>query len=192
VHDLTSTRTPVGLYLAAHHVDMTLLLGYYHSKTPGVWLASRPTITLPTGDVIQPHLAMLIQFGPCFKRFEKVQPEGLVRGAPQLAVDIAWAIDEVEEERRTAVSAAGGVDEYLLIHHQRRIVHWYRTEGGRPSLVAPDAHGIIKSSALPGLWISVSTIWDGAGRYREWTQLIDQGVLSHEHAERLRSIRGSK
>jgi hypothetical protein len=189
MHDLTSTREPVGLYQAGHHVDLTMLLGYYHARTPGVWLVSRVTIELPTGDRIQPHLAMLIAGGPR-KRHQAEPPDGRLRGSPDLAVDVEWAIDEAEERRRADVLAAGGVGEYLLMHIQSWSIHWYRTEDGRPRLIAPDDRGIIKSSVLPGLWVSAWAILGGEGRDRDWKAPIDQGVQSPEHADLMRDIRG--
>jgi hypothetical protein len=184
--DLTSTRKPVGRYQANHHWDLTVMLGRYHERTPGIFMMSRMTVLLPTGDLIQPHLSISFSDACTF-----APPDGSAKGAPQLAIDMECSLPDAELEERLRAFASGGVGEYMFMSVYPWECRWYRNpryqrrhnHGGVFQRVMPDEEGIVRSSTCPGLWISFDAILGGEGRSRDWKAVIDRGLASPEHQE---------
>ena len=198
MHDLTTTRDPVGLYHGAHVIDLAKILCYFHDRTPGIYFVTAVTIALPSGDLIQPDLAMFVHGARC--SYQKDGPDGRVRGHPQIAVDVDYDLDEAEEARRMAVYGAGGVQECLFNRIRGGVLRWYRNQDGRMLRIEPDDAGIIRSTALPGLWISVRAIQAGEGNSQAWAARARPGHrvtgpfrgFHEEHPRRMSGLVGCR
>ncbi len=183
--DLTSTRKPVGRYQANHHWDLTIMLGRYHQRTPGIFMMSRMTVALPTRRS-HPTVTLSVSFSDACTF---AAPDGSATGAPQLAIDMECSLPEAELEERLRVFAAGGVGEYMFMSVYPWECRWYRNQryqryhnhAGVFERILPDEEGIVRSSTCPGLWISFDAILGGEGRSRDWQAVIDRGLASPEH-----------
>jgi hypothetical protein len=106
------------------------------------------------------------------------------KGPPNFVLDVFTAGDLSEYERRRALFERFGVVEYVAAEDSRSptLLHWNRLEGGRFQKVKEDAAGMIRSKALPGLWIPTEALAN-----RDWWAIlaaIERGVSRlghHEH-----------
>jgi hypothetical protein len=100
-------------------------------------------------------------------------------------LDVFVAGDLAEYERRRSLFEQFGVTEYVAVEDTPcPILHWNRAENGRFQTIESDAADMIRSKALPGLWIPT----DALAKRDWWTILasIEHGVTRlghHEHQE---------
>jgi len=103
--------------------------------------------------------------------------DGIYDGPPSLVAEI-FARDEPWEDRQTRsleMLASGGVAEYVAVCPGGLL--WFRLEDGFYYRVEPDEEGIIRSSALPGLWFNVA-----AHQQRQYSRMFADIILGIESA----------
>ena len=119
-----------------------------------------------------PGLVAMVNYGR--KKQCEVRDEAF-HGAPNFVLDVFCSEDDSDFLRRRDRFCHFGVQEYLVaINNEPVDVLWHRLNAGCYRLVEPDEDGIIRSHALPNLWVPLKALQD-----RDWWTVlgcIERGV----------------
>jgi Putative restriction endonuclease len=159
--------------------DLTLCINHYRLFTPGIYVCVHVPVLLDSQTRIVPGLVAMVNHG----KLKQCEPlEHGFQGPPNFVLDVFVAGDLSEYERRRSLFERFGVTEYVVVEDRSSpTLHWNRQENGRFREVEPDAAGVIRSKALPGLWIPA----DALAKRDWWTILaaIERGVTRLGHHE---------
>ena len=73
-----------------------------------------------------------------------------------------------------------GVREYMVVALRTHKVFWFVRRRGKFKELAPDADGIVRSEAFPGLWLDPAALLRRDGK--RLLAVLRQGLASPEHA----------
>ncbi|MDB5337973.1 MAG: hypothetical protein JWN70_3592 [Planctomycetaceae bacterium] len=162
--------------------DLALCVNRYRLFTPGIYVCLHVAVVLDEQTRIVPGLIAMVNHG----RLKQCEPvtHGF-QGPPNFVLDVFDSDEMTEYESRRTIFERFGVVEYVAVENaEHPILHWNRHDGTRFETAHPDAQGVIKSKALPGLWIPVKAL-----TARDWWLIlatIERGVTRrghHEHQE---------
>lgn len=135
----------------------TLLRLYVEERQLGEVLGSRTAVELDIDQVPEPDILFVAS-----ERASIIQAKGVV-GAPDFVVEILSAgtarMDRGPKFR--AYQRAGVRELWLIDPYGPAGTEFYQAQERRFSAIAPDAQGILYSSAVPGFWIQTSWLWPG-------------------------------
>ena len=98
----------------------------------------------------------------------EVRDEVFPLGAPNLVLDVFDSEDNQDFLRRRERFCKFGVHEYLVaFDDQPPGLLWHRLDAGCYGLIEPDEDGIIKSHALPNLWLPQKAL-----QHRDWWAVL--------------------
>lgn len=106
--------------------------------------------------------------------------KGFVHGTCELVAEVANASVSIDLYRKREMYEAAGVQEYVVwVVKQQRVI-WLARDSGRFVDLSPDADGLLKSRAFPGLWLDPVAVWDKTSR--RLTAALRRGLATPEHA----------
>ncbi len=152
-------------------------LTWYALRTPGVQVLADPTTVLGTRSEVQPDLALRI----LPDKGGQTRPHGrFIAGGYELVVEISHTsrakdlgIKRLEYER-------AGVLEYVVRTIEPAAIHWFaRSDAGLVRRV-PDADGLYRSSAFPGLWADPADLI--ANDFQRLVDAVNRGCATADHA----------
>jgi len=139
------------------HQLINTWLGMYCASTPGVETADNGTVRLDPENIVQPDASLrLIEGGT-----SQITPDDFLSGAPELIVEIASTSAAYDLYDKRHVYQRNGVREYIVWQILEARVSWFVLAEGAYRELAPDAPGILRSPAFPGLWLNVNALRDG-------------------------------
>src|SRR5437870_8817371 len=139
---------------AIPHIHLATWLGTYAAETPGVECADNSTVRLDLDNEPQPDL-LLIKL-PSKGGQALISADDYIEGAPELAVEIVASSRAYDLHQKKGAYRRNGVGEYVAwITGEQRLVWWELREGEYQE-IAPDADGLFKSRAFPGLWLETA------------------------------------
>ncbi len=153
-------------------------LGVYRSETPGVECGDNSTVRLDLDNEPQPDLVL-------FKLPEKggqtsISEDDYIEGAPELAIEIVGSSRAYDLHQKKDAYRRNGVCEYLAwITGEQRLV-WWELRQGEYHEIAPDADGLLKSRAFPGLWLDAAALL--RGDVKAVLAVLRRGLDSAEHS----------
>ncbi|GAC1320572.1 MAG: hypothetical protein NVSMB14_16530 [Isosphaeraceae bacterium] len=106
--------------------------------------------------------------------------EKFIKGAPELVVEVSLSTRRLDLDARKLDYERSGVLEYLFIGVEPDEVVWFVRRGERFDQLAPDADGIFRSEAFPGLWLDPAALFASDGRGLIAT--LERGLATPEHA----------
>ncbi len=159
--------------------DLALCINRYRLYTPGIYVCLHVPVVLDDQTRVVPGLIAMVNHG----RLKQCEPvEHGFEGPPNFILDVFDSDELPEYESRRAIFERFGVVEYVAVETAEcPILHWNRHNGSHFETAHPDAHGVIKSKALPGLWIPVKAL-----AARDWWMIlvaIERGVTRRGHHE---------
>ena len=160
------------------HQDLMLWVGYYKIHTPGLRGADNSTIRLDAHNEPQPDGLLLID--PKHGGQARIDDEGYVRGGPEFLAEVCATTASMDLHWKKEVYEQFGVQEYLVWRVLDGELDWHRLVRGRLERLAPSEDGILRSEALPGLWLDPAALI--AGDMLRVLKVLDQGLASPEHA----------
>jgi hypothetical protein len=164
--------------------DLVLCVNRYRLFTTGMYVCVHVPVLLDAETRVVPGLVAMINGG----RLKQCVPSAHgFQGPPNFVLDVFNRGERPEYERRRGLFERFGVTEYVVVEDTPSpTLHWNREDGGRFQEVEPDADGLIKSKALPGLWIPTRAL---AAR-DWWTVLaaIERGVSRRGHHEYVETV----
>ncbi len=161
-----------------------MCINKYRVLTPGLYACINACFLIK-GQVLNPDFLVMINAGPnkqCNVDYEK----NLFVGPPNFILEIHEDLNSDYLQKRKHLFASSGVQEYLIVNESTTTVEWNRLVGDHFEQINPDEDGIIKSTSLPGLWISVNAIINND--LFTIMACIEHGVTRNEHHKLMQGI----
>ncbi len=156
----------------------------YSSDTPGTEALSNVTVILDPENTVQPDCFLRI-IAPG-KGSTKETDLGLISGPPELVVEIAASSASIDAHKKLTAYRRNGVAEYLLWRVDECRIEWLHLVDEEYLAAEPDAQGILRSRAFPGLQVSLPALLSlDSNRARA---SLEEGLASPAHAEFVRSL----
>lgn len=151
-------------------------LGVYMAATPGVGGANNTTVRLDLDNEPQPDILLRIEQGGR----SSVSDDGYVEGPPELVVEVAASSASYDLHDKLRAYRRNGVQEYLVWRVLDRALDWLTLREGTYEHLEPDAAGVLKSDAFPGLWLAMPSLL--AGDLTAVLATLQAGLATPEHA----------
>jgi Putative restriction endonuclease len=152
--------------------DLALCINRYRLFSPGWYVCVMAKVQLSPEEWEVPGLVAMVNYG---RKKQCEAHDDAFRGAPNFVLDVFDVEDDPDCLRRRDRFCRFGVQEYLVVLNDDPAgVRWHRLDAGCYRLVEPDEDGIIRSHALPNLWIPLQALQD-----RDWWTIlgcIERGV----------------
>ena len=159
------------------HGDAMLWLAYYKTFTPGVSSRDDGTVILADDSEPQPDGALRIVTGGQ----TRLDHDGYVVGCPELVCEVASSTASHDLHEKLADYDRYGAKEYVTVLVRTATVRWFRRDAaGRLVDVPPDADGVYRSSAFPGLWLEGAALL--AGDTKRVLDTLTNGLATADHA----------
>ncbi len=153
-------------------------LGNYSIATPGVKAAANSTLRLGPDDVPQPD--GLLRITPECGGQAQLDAKGYLRGAPELAVEVAASTASLDVREKLTAYRRASVREYLVWRTEDGAIDWGTLEEDEYRPLPQSEDGSLRSRIFPGLWLHTGTLIarDGAAVLAK----LREGLQSPEHA----------
>jgi hypothetical protein len=162
----------LGVNQSALLTDLALCVNRWRLLSPGWYVCVMARIELTPTEWEVPGLTAMVNYGR-MKQCE-VRDE-VFHGPPNFVLDVFNREDDEDFVRRRERFSQHGVREYVAAFDRAPVtLLWHRLDAGRYRLLEPDDDGIIRSHAVPNLWIPLNALQD-----RDWWAVIgciDRGV----------------
>ncbi len=159
------------------HIKIGTWLEIYSSRTPGAEALTDTTAILADDSEPQPDAAIRIVVGGQ----TAVGADDWIVGCPELVCEIAASTASYDLHEKLADYERYGAVEYVAVLVRTAELRWHRRGAdGRLAAVAPDADGLYRSVAFPGLWLDPAALL--AGDTRRLLDVLAAGLASPEHA----------
>jgi Uma2 family endonuclease len=176
---------PISDEHGARHFNLVFWLGCYRAATPGVVGSDNATIRLDMRNAPQPDA--FLRTLPEFGGRARLDANGYVVGAPDLVAEISVSSIPVDLSAKFELYRANEVLEYIVWRVPDRTIDWFVLRDGQYERLSPDATGVLRSQALPGLWLDPHLIiQDDLPALME---LVRHGTASPEHTAFLQRLR---
>jgi Uma2 family endonuclease len=175
IEGVVYVASPVRNFHGNPHFKLVTWLGIYSTATPDIEGADNTTTRLDLDNEPQPDALLRINVGGT----SSISKDGYIEGAPELVAEIATSSVAIDLGAKKNAYRRNGVQEYLVWQTFENQLSWFRLQDGEYVLVEPNAEGIIKSQAMPGLWLNVSALLEG--RMLEVLNGLQAGLASAEH-----------
>lgn len=158
------------------HTSLSMVFAVYESRTPGVEAGDNATILL--GDEAEPQPDLFLRVLPAYGGQSRTSDDDYVLGPPELVGEIALSSRAIDLHAKRNDYIQAGVLEYLVWCLREQELRWFdlRTQGE----LSPDADGVLRVRAFPGLWIHVESLLHRDGQ--QLLATLEQGLASPEHA----------
>lgn len=173
------------------HCQYTSKVGYwmetYVELTPGLMVCDNGTIILGPSCEPQPDRALVVlkEFGGrCW-----IDDDGYLVGSPDTIAEVAGSSASIDLHRKKADYERHGVREYIVVELAERRIHWFVLRDNAYVELPPDADGIYRSSAFPGLWLDAEALFELDNKRIAAT--VRQGAATAEHAAFVERFKGS-
>jgi Uma2 family endonuclease len=162
----------LGVHQSALLTDLALCVNRYRLFSPGWYVCVLAKVQLSPEESEVPGLVAMVNYG---RKKQCEAHEDAFHGAPNFVLDVFYSEDDQDFLRRRDRFCNFGVQEYLVAFVDAEPgVLWHRLDAGCYRLVEPDEDGIIRSHALPNLWLPLKAVHD-----RDWWTVlgcIERGV----------------
>lgn len=151
----------------------------YEMMTAGVEAAAPVTVVLPSGlQVVEPDGALRILAESGGR--SKLGADDFLYGPPELLIEVANTSQSRDLGEKFRSYQADGVREYIVWRTAANEVEWFHLRRKRFVPLAPDAEGVVRSAAFPGLWLNTRALF--ANDLPRVFHDLQQGIASPEHA----------
>ena len=177
--------------LEAHgtpHGHVLVWLGTYAAFTAGTSFADNATVLLDMDNEPQPDAVLFVR--PEHGGNVLVTADDYIERAPELVVEVTASSASIDLGPKLTVYRRNGVREYLVWRVLDGEIDWFVLRGTAFDRLAPDAAGVIRSEAFPGLWLSTVAIADG--ELAAVLTTLQQGLASAEHGTFVAELAGRK
>jgi hypothetical protein len=162
----------LGVHQSALLTDLALCVNRYRLFSPGWYVCVLAKVQLSPEESEVPGLVAMVNYG---RKKQCEVRDDVFHGAPNFVLDVFYSEDDQDFLRRRDRFCKFGVHEYLVAFDAEPVgLLWHRLDAGCYRLVEPDEDGIIRSHALPNLWLPLKAVQD-----RDWWAVlgcIERGV----------------
>jgi hypothetical protein len=162
----------LGVHRSALLTDLALCINRYRLFSPGFYVCVLTRVQLTPEESEVPGLVAMVNYGS--KKQCSVRDE-VFHGPPNFIMDVFDSPDDADFLRRRERFAKARVHEYLVAFQGEGVHYrWHRNVAGEFQLVEPDEDGVLRSHALPNLWMPLQALQE-----RDWWRVlgcIERGV----------------
>lgn len=173
---------PTAVRYRGHGLPHTVLnhwLQSYVLATPGTEAADNSSIRLDNDNEPQPDLLLRLDRSLGGQSWE--DDEGYLRGAPELAAEIAPSSASYDLHQKLQVYRRHGVREYVVWRTFDWAIDWFVLRESNYERLVPAAEGLLKSLVFPGLWLDAASLL--RNDVPAAVAAANRGLLSPQHAE---------
>lgn len=177
---------PLPIGHSALLTDLATCLNWYRLASPGLYCCVHVTVELSEGNAVTPGVVLMVNHG----RLRTASPEpeyAVFRGSPNFIADVFASPTDAEYQSRSRQFADAQVREYLAVFDTEPLTwNWHSAEAPDYGLLTADDDGVLRSQALPGLWIP-----ETAFSARDWWAImasITRGVTRRGHHDFMDTI----
>jgi len=123
----------------------------YAAHTPSVQVGDHGTVQLPGENEPQPDA--FLRFDPVHGGTSRISEDDYLEGPPEFIVEVAASSVSYDLHDKRQVYQDSGVQEYLAVQVDEQRVDWFVLRQGVYAVLAPDGHGVLRSTVFPGLWL---------------------------------------
>ena len=168
--------SPLKVPHGRHHALLMGLLTNYAAVTPGTDLLDNTTAILGDESEPQPDAALRIEDGS-----SHVDDDDYLTGPPELIAEVSDSTVRLDLGAKRTDYEREGVAEYLVLVVPTRQATWFvRNEQDKFVELVPDADGLLRSRAYPGLWLDAEAFF--AQDRARVLDAVRRGTASPEHA----------
>lgn len=164
--------------------DVAMCVNYYRLSTPGLYVCVHVPVQVDETTRMVPCLIAQVNSGT-FKQCDPGTYE-FFKGPPNFVFDVFREDQRQEYEfRRDCLERSGSI-EYVVWYTSLKLPIWNRLVEGKFQEVQTDEEGMIKSTALPGLWIPMDPL-----KNRDWWGVmatISRGITRRDHRDFMATI----
>jgi hypothetical protein len=147
--------------------DFGMCINYYRLFSPGLYCCTLVPVQLDEETRICPGMIVMANYGR-HKQCTADQEAQCFRGPPNFVLDTFPKAGLLDYEVRRACYERAGVVEYVALQDGESLCClWNRRVDGRFVLIENDDPGMIRSTALPGLWIPTEAL-----KNRDWWSIM--------------------
>lgn len=161
------------------HASLICWAGHYQMAVEEVEGLPNVTTLLGPYSEVQPDLTLPVR--PEFGGRTADDADGYVVGGAELVAEVAFSEVSIDTHAKLLDYERYGVREYLVVIMREREVRWFVRRKDRFTPMDPDAAGVLKSKAFPGLWLDVDAMFDETATRLLAT--LRKGLASPEHTK---------
>lgn len=156
VEGVVYVASPVSIDHSESHGSLSIWLGLYAKRTPGVRMAIDGTVRLDADNEPQPDV--YLRWDAAHGGQSHDSEDNRVEGAPELVAEVAASSASYDLHDKLNAYRRNGVQEYIvwLVYEQR--VEWFRLQEGAYHRLEPNERGVIESEVFPGLRLAVDAL----------------------------------
>ena len=158
-------------------MSVSAWLGMYSWRTPGVIGASNCTVIMD--DLNEPQPDSYLRIGSRAMSQTWRDAEGYLHGAPELVAETSASRKSYDLGPKRTAYLRNGVREYIVYCTKDRALLWFILRAGQYERLEPDARGVIRSEAFPGLWLDVTGMLRNDGP--AILHALEEGLATPEH-----------
>lgn len=170
---------------AVPHAELMGWLGFYRTYTAGVQAGNNGSLRLDLDNEPQPDAALIVASANGGQTL--LSDDDFIVGAPELVAEISSSAASIDLNGKLRVYRRNQVRECLVWRVLDRAVDWFVTRGGEFQLLSPDAEGIVRSEAFPGLWLDPQALVEG--EMPRVLEVLQRGIACDEHQQFVESLR---
>lgn len=164
--------------------DIATCINHYRFSTPGLYVCVHAPVQLDSKTRIVPGVIAQVNYG--IHKQCNAGSNGCFSGPPNFVFDVFKDNEKEEYTFRRECFERHGVREYVAWIGSSSLPIWNRLVDGAYETIQDDGGGMLKSVALPGLWIPIEAL-----KNRDWWAIlaaISEGVTRKEHHDFMATI----
>jgi hypothetical protein len=166
--------------------DLAMCINCYRLSSPGLYCCTLAPVQLDPNTRLCPGVLVMVNHGK-HKQCSVDVEGGHFSGPPNFVLDVFPREGLLDYEYRRQCYERAGVIEYVAIEDTEvPTCYWNRLIDRCFTLIEADDPGMIRSLALPGLWVPTQAL-----KNRNWWSImaaIAQGVTRQRHHDLMESI----
>lgn len=170
--------SPLGRPHGTSHLALGSVIAAYQGATAGTEAGDNTTLLL--GEDAEPQPDLCLRILPEYGGQSRTTPDDYLEGPPEWVGEVAHSSRAIDLHAKRDDYAAYGVQEYVVVSLLDRRLHHFDLRGGAARELPPDADGVVRSFAFPGLWIDAAALL--AKDYARLMATLQAGLATPEHA----------
>ena len=200
IEGVVHVASPLSRRHGGPHLKFGMILSVYEDATPGLEACDNTSVYLSDRSEVQPDLFLRVRrdHGGRSRTVSTTKSGdvtsdddgGYLTTGPEFVLEIARSSFTVDYHGKRRDYLAGGVREYVVANVVARTLHWFDFTAGTDVPVPVPEDGVLKSKAMPGLWLNGPALFHRRGNEARAT--LEEGLAAPEHAAFVERLAAAK